>query len=67
MSPAPSLSSTTPLTLNPDAVSGTRIANQQIYQSLQDTNFCFRRLNATHESGCQCKHGTDLLSAMSDF
>lgn len=36
-------------------MTGNRIANEQIYQRLQDTYFCFRRLNATHETGCQCK------------
>lgn len=31
----------------------TRIAQQKIYRPLQDSYFCFRRLNATHEIGCQ--------------
>ena len=31
----------------------TRIATNKMYQSIQDNYFCFRRLNATHEIGCQ--------------
>lgn len=36
-------------------VSGDRIAENKIYEPLDKRFFCFRRLNATHEIGCQCK------------
>lgn len=43
------------LALVPRPAAGNRIARQKIYQDIQNKYFCFRRLNATHQIGCQCK------------
>ena len=40
---------------------------EKIYQKIDNGFSCFRRLNATHQIGCSCKHSLSLFSVSSNY
>ena len=47
--------------LHPDHyIAGDETA-KMIYYDVKNISACFRRLNATHQIGCSCKHSTEIF------